>query len=255
MTYARSWFLLMLASSHAKSLNRTLSTSFRILVVILIGFFQWTTLACSCFGSSLERTYGVSDAVIEAQMIPGSMTGTERSVYSEFNDREYTYLENRSVLLSISKVWKGEEVETVRIYDPSHTNCGFTFRENQTYIVFADFRYAEDSSTNEQTSTSNSKISPVSTTYFPSSPAEDQDVTQEEKTVSEKTHGKPLFTHYCMENVRVPEDRSSDLIKSKLDRLQEEAARTPIKNEFNELLQNRIREIVESSDQVSPSPY
>lgn len=255
MTYTVSLLLLTPTPSYVRILNRKLSTSLRILVVIWIGFFQWTILACSCFGSSLERTFGVSDAVIEAQLIPGSMTGTERRVYSEINDREYTYLENRSVLLSISKVWKGEEVETVRIYDPSHTNCGFTFEENQTYIVFADFRYAETSSTDEQSSASKRKISPVSVTYFPTSPDEDQVAAQEDQTGETKTQGKPLSTHYCMENVRVPEDRASDLIKLKLDRLQREAASTPATSEFAERLRNRIREIVQSSDQVTPSPY
>ena len=255
MNYTRSWFLPTPAPSDKPTLNRSLSMSLRILVVIGIGFFQWTTQACSCFGSSLERTYGVSDAVIEAQMIPGSMSGKEVSVYSELYERELTFLENRSVLLKVSKVWKGEEVETVRIYDPSYTNCGFTFRENQTYIVFANFRYAESSSTEEQSSASKEKISPVSATYFPSSPAEDQDATQEEQTVSEKTEAKPLFTHYCMENVRVPEDRSAELIKTKLDRLQKDAKNAPAKGEFSKSLQARIREIVESSDQVTPWPY
>ena len=255
MTYARSWFLLTRASAHARSLNRTLSTSLKIFIVIWIGLFPRLSLACTCFGSSLERTYSVSDAVIEARMIPNSMRGKEVRVYSELYDRELTFLENRSVLLSITKVWKGEAVESVNMYDPSNTTCGFNFEEDQTYIIFADFLRPTDSGTDEQSRASKRKISPGSTTYFPISPSEDQDSTQEDSAVDVEAQGKPLFTHYCMENVRVPEDRSSEQIKTKLHRLQKDAKNAPTRSEFTEPLRLRIREIVESSNQLTVSPY
>lgn len=199
------------------------STVISAMVFFLSGIVASPSLACSCYGMSLEQSYQKADAVIEVKLIPGSMTGKAREVFQESLGRSFSFIENRAVVFDVSSVWKGEKVENVKTYDPSDTSCGVTFDENETYIVFADYR----------------------TTKNP---------TQDVNKVDSELEDRALFTHYCKENVRVRRDGSTQQIKAKLYRLQKEVSNTPKTSKYTEPLRLRIGEIVRSDKNLTPVP-
>ena len=169
-----------------------------------------SVFACSCFWPSIEQDFAVSDYVIMATVNPRGVTQVHEQKIIGDDGEEYIVYQQERISLSIDRVWKGDSVRELII----HTNagggsCGYTLKENKTYILFAS--YVE-----EPARSKDGKILKV---------------------------GKSLRTSWCDANIEVKENRHTKNFIDKLNRLQKTQSVRKETLRYTTALRDRIKEL------------
>lgn len=169
-----------------------------------------------CAGVSIERAFNQADVVMEVKLNP--KIPTQELWIKEEDDAAtdeqvgYAYV---GLSFNVLRVWKGNSSKQARIYVFAMGTGGYHFEENQKYVVFARFF--------------------------------DRDEGLNFVQVGDRQEHHLLNTGYCRGNTVVNEDRASQLIRAKLDRIQAKAERPITRNEHAEALRTLIRRIIKSN--------
>jgi hypothetical protein len=117
-------------------------------VLILVLFFQTSSFACSCHGSSsVESSMEHSKYVIYGKMIDTSYVQVLETVDSTYRDtletNSHEFLSYPIILKSrilVYKAYKGEfETDTLTIYTPAQSaSCGYSFKPNTEYVIYGE---------------------------------------------------------------------------------------------------------------------
>lgn len=191
--------------------------SLKISVLVVVGFLTVPTLACSCFWGSLESSFASADVVVEAKLRSGTEHFVNREISNNLGKTEALLGPDRVSVVDVSKVWKGEDTDSLTIHSQTGYSCGYSIPEDKTMILFASFKIR--STTDENSGEAIPRVV------------------------------KPLlYTGYCSDNVKLSDDASSQNIQQKLDRLQQKAEEAHKTQKHRKVLRERIREILKSAD-------
>ncbi|MGV3465034.1 MAG: hypothetical protein ACO1OT_07060 [Heyndrickxia sp.] len=108
-----------------------------MMVVLMISIYVWIpkqTFACSCaMGNTPDQEYKKSEAVFQGKVIKKETKRT--SLFTRSSDDPV------QVTFSVQKVWKGIDTRKIIIQTAlSEASCGYSFHNNQEYIVYATKR-------------------------------------------------------------------------------------------------------------------
>lgn len=101
---------------------------FFLLLLVSLTFGTDTILACSCApAKSAAQALEQSTAVFSGKVIKIKRHKQAENIFATVE-----------VIFRVEKAWKGVNKKTVSVFTSSHSaSCGFSFRENHTYLVYA----------------------------------------------------------------------------------------------------------------------
>lgn len=100
----------------------TALASMALLVVGLVALFPDCASACSCAYAGAPGELRYSSAVFSGEVV-------------DFDEKGPF---NATATLRVSEVWKGPEQETVEVHTRDPAFCGYSFKEGQEYLVYAE---------------------------------------------------------------------------------------------------------------------
>jgi len=108
-----------------------------MIVVLMVSIYVWIpkqTSACSCaMGNTPDQEFKKSDAVFQGKVIKKETQRNSLFIRSSDDPVQVTF--------SVQKVWKGIETKEIIIQtELSEASCGYSFHNNQEYIVYATKR-------------------------------------------------------------------------------------------------------------------
>lgn len=105
------------------------SLIFFLILFVFLMFGSNTILACSCLpAKSAAQELKQSTAVFSGKVVKIKRHKQADNIFASVE-----------VVFSIQKVWKGVKKKTVSVFTSSNSAaCGYSFRENQTYLVYAN---------------------------------------------------------------------------------------------------------------------
>ena len=100
--------------------------------IVMLALFTGKSIACSCAGYDIEERYN---------KYPSVFVGTVEKV-EVIKRREpgswFSYIELMQVTLKLDKLYKGSPAKNMVVMTrPGYGACGFPFKLNQQYAVFA----------------------------------------------------------------------------------------------------------------------
>jgi len=101
---------------------------FFLLLFVFLVFSADTTFACSCIpAKSIAQELEQSTAVFSGKVIEIKRHKEAKTIFVTVE-----------VIFSVEKAWKGMERKTVSVFTSSNSaSCGYNFRKNRTYLVYA----------------------------------------------------------------------------------------------------------------------